>query len=105
MKRYRIGLEQTREIENALFEMIFSGVLERYPKLKIVSVENEVGWMPFWLGQCDKGFKRHRHAEKVQMSKLPSEYFRRADLRDFFQRCGRRQAVFLVGRRQLHVVQ
>ncbi len=29
--------------------MIFSGVLERYPKLKIVSVENEIGWMPFWL--------------------------------------------------------
>ena len=75
MKRYRIGIEQTREIENALFEMIFGGVLERYPRLKIVSVENEIGWMPFWLGQCDKSYKRHRHAQKVQMSKLPSEYF------------------------------
>ena len=74
-KRYRIGVEQTREIEDALFELIFHGVLERYPKLKIVSVENEVGWMPFWLGQCDKNFKRHRHSQKVQMSKLPSEYF------------------------------
>ena len=50
MKRYRIGVEQTREIEDALFDIMFSGVLERYPKLKIVSVENEIGWIPFWLG-------------------------------------------------------
>jgi predicted TIM-barrel fold metal-dependent hydrolase len=75
IKRYRIGVEQTREIETALFDIIFSGVLERYPKLKIVSVENEVGWMPFWIGQCDKGFKRHRHSEKLPIDKLPSEYF------------------------------
>src|SRR5581483_244058 len=84
IKRYRIGVEQTREIEDALFEMIFSGVLERYPRLKIVSVENEVGWMPFWLGQCDKAFKRHRHAEKVPMSKLPSEYFAEQIYATFF---------------------
>jgi len=76
IKRYRNGVTQTREIEDALFDMIFSGVLERYPNLKIVSVENEVGWMPFWLGQCDKAFKRHRHAEKLPIDKLPSEYFK-----------------------------
>lgn len=83
-RRYRIGIEQTREIEDALFELIFHGVLERYPKLKIVSVENEVGWMPFWLGQCDKNFKRHRHSQKVQMSKLPSEYFAEQIYATFF---------------------
>jgi predicted TIM-barrel fold metal-dependent hydrolase len=84
IKRYRIGVEQTREIETALFDIIFTGVLERYPKLKIVSVENEIGWMPFWLGQCDKAFKRHRHAEKVPMSKLPSEYFAEQIYATFF---------------------
>jgi predicted TIM-barrel fold metal-dependent hydrolase len=84
IKRFRIGVQQTREIEDALFDMIFSGVLERYPKLKIVSVENEIGWMPFWLGQCDKAFKRHRHAEKLPMDKLPSEYFRRQVYATFF---------------------
>ena len=83
-KRFRIGIEQTHEIESALFELIFHGALERYPKMKIVSVENEVGWMPFWLGQCDKAFKRHRHSEKVQMSKLPSEYFAEQIYATFF---------------------
>jgi predicted TIM-barrel fold metal-dependent hydrolase len=84
LQRYRIGVEQHREIEDALFEIIFSGVLERYPKLKIVSVENEIGWMPFWLGQCDKGFKRHRHREKLPIEKLPSEYFYRQVYATFF---------------------
>jgi uncharacterized protein len=82
--RYRIGVNQTREIEDALFDMIFSGVLERYPRLKVVSVENEVGWMPFWLGQCDKDFRRRRHAEKVPMNQLPSEYFQRQVYATFF---------------------
>jgi uncharacterized protein len=84
IQRYRIGTRQHREIEDALFDIIFSGVLERYPKLKIVSVENEVGWMPFWLGQCDKGFKRHRHREKIGIDKLPSEYFYRQVYATFF---------------------
>ncbi|MDE0214580.1 MAG: amidohydrolase family protein, partial [Deltaproteobacteria bacterium] len=84
MKRYRIGVEQTREIEDALFDIIFSGVLERYPNLKVVSVENEIGWMPFWLGQCDKNFRRHRHAQPLPIDKLPSEYFHRQVYATFF---------------------
>ncbi len=82
--RYRIGVQQHREIEDALFDIIYSGVLERYPKLKVVSVENEIGWMPFWLGQCDKGFKRHRHTEQLPINKLPSEYFHRQIYATFF---------------------
>jgi predicted TIM-barrel fold metal-dependent hydrolase len=84
IKRYRIGVQQTREIEDALFEIIFTGVLERYPQLKVVSVENEIGWMPFWLGQCDKAFKRHRHSENLTIDKPPSEYFRRQVYATFF---------------------
>ena len=84
MQRYRIGVNQTREIEDALFDMIFSGVLERYPRLKIVSVENEIGWMPFWLGQCDKAFRRHRVNEPLAIDKPPSEYFRRQVYATFF---------------------
>ena len=84
VSRFRIGVNQTREIEDALFEIIFTGVLERYPKLKVVSVENEIGWIPFWLGQCDKAFKRHRHSEKLPIDKLPSEYFYRQIYATFF---------------------
>jgi uncharacterized protein len=82
--RYRIGVQQTREIEDALFDIIFSGVLERYPRLKIVSVENEIGWLPFWLGQCDKAFRRHRSNEALSIDKAPSEYFNRQVYATFF---------------------
>ena len=84
INRNRIGINQTREIQDALFDFIFSGVLERYPKLKIVSVENEIGWMPFWLGQCDKSFRRHRHAESLPINKAPSEYFNQQIFATFF---------------------
>jgi predicted TIM-barrel fold metal-dependent hydrolase len=84
INRYRIGVNQTREIEDALFDIIFSGALERYPRLKIVSVENEIGWIPFWLGQCDKGFRRHRSNEPLPIDKPPSEYFRRQVYATFF---------------------
>jgi predicted TIM-barrel fold metal-dependent hydrolase len=84
MQRYRIGVNQTREIEDALFDIIFSGVLERHPRLKVVSVENEIGWMPFWLGQCDKAFRRYRSNESLAIDKPPSEYFRRQMLATFF---------------------
>jgi hypothetical protein len=40
--------------------------------------------MPFWLGQCDKAFKRHRHSEKLTIDKPPSEYFRRQIYATFF---------------------
>ena len=84
VSRFRIGVNQTREIEDALFEIIFTGVLERYPKLKVVSVENEIGWIPFWLRQCDKAFKRARHSAKLLIDKLPSEYFYRQVYATFF---------------------
>ena len=84
VSRYRIGVNQTREIEDALFDIIFSGVLERYPRLKIVSVENEIGWIPFWLGQCDKAFRRHRANEPLPIDKAPSDYFRRQVYATFF---------------------
>ncbi|NIO07570.1 MAG: amidohydrolase family protein [Deltaproteobacteria bacterium] len=82
--RNRIGVNQTREIQDALFDLIFSGVLERNSKLKVVSVENEIGWMPFWLGQCDKSFRRHRHSGSLPISKTPSEYFNQQVYAAFF---------------------
>jgi predicted TIM-barrel fold metal-dependent hydrolase len=32
---------------NALFDLIFSGVFERHPKLRVVLAESECGWLPF----------------------------------------------------------
>src|SRR5262245_13279278 len=34
-------------VMDALFDLVLGGALERHPDLRIVLVENEVGWMPF----------------------------------------------------------
>src|SRR5258708_37121371 len=33
--------------------MIFAGVFDRYPKLRVGSVEHEAAWIPHWLTQMD----------------------------------------------------
>ena len=44
---------QDHFVRKSLGEMIFAGVFERHPKLRVGSVEHEVGRIPFWLFQMD----------------------------------------------------
>jgi predicted TIM-barrel fold metal-dependent hydrolase len=55
--------------------IIYSGALDRYPKLKFVSVESGVGWVPFILEALD--YQLAEIAEGVRFELKPSEYFRR----------------------------
>ena len=57
--------------------LIFGGVFERYPELKIVCVEADAGWVPHYMYRMDHAYKRHRNwlAPGTTLSKLPSEYF------------------------------
>src|SRR5437899_1164764 len=61
IERYRGSVNlKLADVANALFDFIFYGVLERYPKLRLVSVENESGWLPFMVQQWDYYFRRFR---------------------------------------------
>jgi predicted TIM-barrel fold metal-dependent hydrolase len=44
---------QDHFVRKSIGEMIFGGVFERYPKLRVGSVEHEVSWVPFFLFQMD----------------------------------------------------
>lgn len=60
---------------NSLFDLVFGGVLARFPKLKLVYVENEVAWLPFFVHEWDKYYKRFRTKMPLPfMEKLPGEY-------------------------------
>lgn len=91
-KERRKGVEHYRgsvnlkllDVTNALFEFIFYGILERYPKLKIVTVENEIGWLPFVVQQWDYYFCRFRGVNPPPITKEPSEYFHRQIYSTFF---------------------
>jgi predicted TIM-barrel fold metal-dependent hydrolase len=70
------------EIEKSFSILILSGVLERFPRLKIVSAENNCGWLPYYLQRMDRGFARFGPSGTVtpwptKLTLKPSEYFQR----------------------------
>jgi predicted TIM-barrel fold metal-dependent hydrolase len=60
-----------------LSHMIFGGVLERHPRLRVGLTETGIGWIPFFLEQSDDNFLRHRFWTKTSLRLLPSDYFHR----------------------------
>ena len=66
-------MENARVISN----MLYSGVLDRFPALKIVSVESGIGWIPFMLESIDYEWSETGSQEEYNLPMPPSEYFRR----------------------------
>jgi predicted TIM-barrel fold metal-dependent hydrolase len=60
-----------------LANLIFSGVLERFPTVKFVSVESGIGWIPFFLESLDYQIHESSPSVVAALSMLPSEYFKR----------------------------
>ena len=57
--------------------IICSGMLERYPGLKIVSVESGAGWVPFILEALDYEMAENAPKLRESLSLSPSEFFKR----------------------------
>jgi len=61
-----------------LNDLLMSGILARYPKIKFVSVESGIGYIPFLLEAMDYQFNGNDVAEEhPEFDRLPSEYFAR----------------------------
>ena len=62
-----------------LATMIFDGVFDRFPALKIGVIEQGAIWVPSWMRQMESAFDAfHRHEERIKALELrPSEYVRR----------------------------
>lgn len=62
-----------------LATMIFDGVLERFPALRIGVIEQGAGWLPSWMRQMDAALRAFARLEErlQQLSLTPSEYVRR----------------------------
>ena len=56
--------------------LILSGMFDRHPDLKMVSVESGVGWIPFILETLDYEMSENAPTELAKLKKMPSEYFR-----------------------------
>jgi predicted TIM-barrel fold metal-dependent hydrolase len=81
-----------------LTNLIISGLLERHPTLKFVSVESGVGWIPFLLKALDYQVGEMTPGSMDNLSMSPSEYFRRQIHSCFwFERSGIAEAIESVG--------
>jgi uncharacterized protein len=54
-----------------------SGILDKYPKLKIGLIESGAGWVPFWLEAMEHQLDEFRTAENRGLKLRPKEYFKR----------------------------
>jgi predicted TIM-barrel fold metal-dependent hydrolase len=67
-------------VRRSLADIIMTGVFERYPRLRVGSVENALGWAPHFLDRMDNQYsQRPQHegwARFKDPSALPSDFFR-----------------------------
>jgi predicted TIM-barrel fold metal-dependent hydrolase len=62
-------------------QWVLSGLFDRFPKLKILFAENQIGWIPFFLQGADVRYDRHYHwAQRLlgfkPLRRAPSEIIR-----------------------------
>jgi predicted TIM-barrel fold metal-dependent hydrolase len=72
----------SHEVERTFATLILSGVLERFPGLKVVAAELNCGWLPFFLFRIDERFAatgiRFRGTPfPTKLTMKPGDYFRR----------------------------
>lgn len=78
----RMGARTVTEafLDNAstMNDLLLSGILPKFPKLKFVMVETGLGWANFCLESADYHFERYGVREDCpEFTELPSYYFRR----------------------------
>jgi uncharacterized protein len=62
-------------MQNTVTSLVFEGVFERFPKLKVVLIEGGFAWVPALCWRMDKHWERMR-AETPQLKRPPSDYVR-----------------------------
>jgi predicted TIM-barrel fold metal-dependent hydrolase len=65
--------------------LVFTGILERHPKLNFVLVECGIGWIPYFVERMDQTFNKHRFWTKSVITEKPSTYWYRQGHATFIQ--------------------
>ena len=71
----------------SMTDFLFSGVLHRYPTLKLMYAEAQIGWIPYLLERIDDVWETHRgwSNSKEFCPELPSMYYHRQIYSCFFK--------------------
>ena len=63
--------------DEILATIIFSGILQEFPRLKIVMAEGGIGWLPYLMERMDISWRRRRHSFNSVVKTPPSEFVKR----------------------------
>ena len=66
-------------VRDSLARLVFSGVFERFPRLQVVSVEHELGWVPHFAERLDYTYTEREGSAswlRFKDDKLPSDFLR-----------------------------
>jgi predicted TIM-barrel fold metal-dependent hydrolase len=65
------------EVQRSLTDIICGGVLMRFPRLRIVSAENDSGWIAHYMYRLDHAFEKFGAMMQEPLDMKPSDYLRR----------------------------
>ena len=73
---------QTHTVSHAFGQMrqltsiVFEGIPERFPRLRLAFLEAGCGWAPYWMERMDDEYDKRGAAEAPALKKKPSAYCR-----------------------------
>jgi predicted TIM-barrel fold metal-dependent hydrolase len=72
------GTGHFHDAPTRMLQFIFSGVLDRFPNIRIPFIEVDCGWVPYFEIQADDNFNRHRKGSlrDAKLTRMPSQYMR-----------------------------
>ncbi len=62
-------------VPSTIGQLIFTGVFERFPELKVLMIETGIGWIPHLLEQMDDRYWRNRSWGNIPIKEAPSFYW------------------------------
>ena len=60
-----------------LSQLVYSGVFDRFPDLRLYFAETNAGWMPYFFWMFDDNYRLYKDWYKVELSMKPTEYVTR----------------------------
>jgi len=60
----------------AMAGLIWYGVIEKFPRLRVVHVEADGGWVPYWLQRMEQHWGFSGNSEHEYLTRRPTEYFK-----------------------------
>jgi predicted TIM-barrel fold metal-dependent hydrolase len=77
--------ESPMEVMLTVGEMLTSTLFDRFPRLRVVLAEADIGWLPWLLARVDRGHERYAKQNGIETRLKPSEYFHRNVSASFIQ--------------------